>query len=78
MYKRQPCRTYQIDHDLDHVDPSLPLCDVVEDLYSTDPTQENISLDHASYTAPARKHELDYTDQEQMYLPYLADLDHEL
>ena len=28
------------DHTLDHVDPSLPLWDVVQDLYSTDPSQE--------------------------------------
>ena len=30
----------QIDHDLDHVDLSLPLSDVVQDLYNTYPTQE--------------------------------------
>ena len=35
-------QTYHIDqiyHDLDHVDPSLPLSDVVQDLYATDQTQ---------------------------------------
>ena len=30
----------QIDHDLDHLVPHLPLQEVVQDLYSTDPTQE--------------------------------------
>ena len=29
-----------IDRDLDHLDPNLPLLDVVQDPYSTDPTQE--------------------------------------
>ena len=28
------------DHDLDHLVPNMPLRDVVQDLYSTDPTQE--------------------------------------
>ena len=28
------------DHDLYHLDPNLPLWDDVQDLYSTDPTQE--------------------------------------
>ena len=35
----------------------------VQDLYSTDPTQEK-ALDHADYTAPTRQHERDHTDQE--------------
>ena len=30
----------RIDHDLSHLDPNLPLCDVVHGLCSTDPTQE--------------------------------------
>ena len=30
----------QIDHDLDHLDPNLPLWEVVQDLHSTDQTQE--------------------------------------
>ena len=30
----------QTDHDLDHLVPHLPLWDVVQDLYGTDPTQE--------------------------------------
>ena len=33
-------QTDQTDHDLDHLDPNLPLWDVVQDLYSTEPTQE--------------------------------------
>ena len=33
-------RTDQIYHHLDHLDPNQPFCDVVQDLYSTDPTQE--------------------------------------
>ena len=49
--------------------------DVVQDLYSTDPTQEICvcrkiyelsqklsSTDHAEHTAPVRQHELDHTD----------------
>ena len=37
------CFTRRIDHDLpvDHVDPNLPLWDVVQDLRNTDPTQES-------------------------------------
>ena len=31
----------QIDDDLDHLVPALLLCDVVQDLYSTDPTRES-------------------------------------
>ena len=34
-------QTDQIDHDLDHLDPNLPLLNVVQDLYRTDPTQES-------------------------------------
>ena len=47
----------QIDHDLDHLDPSLPLGFVVQDLsvwYRSNPG--NMILDHAEYTAPARQH----------------------
>ena len=32
--------TRRTDDDLDHLDPSLPLWDAVQDLYSTDPTEE--------------------------------------
>ena len=38
-----PVRIYftrRTDHDLDNRDPHLPLGDVVQDLYSTDPTRE--------------------------------------
>ena len=34
------CTLGQIGHDLDNLDPHLPLQVVVQDLYSTDPTQE--------------------------------------
>ena len=33
-------QTDQTDHDLDHLDLSLPLWDVVQDLYGTDPPHE--------------------------------------
>ena len=33
----------QIDHDLDNLDPNLPSWDVAQDLFSTDPTQDNLS-----------------------------------
>ena len=29
-----------LDHDLDHLDPNLPLGDAVQDLHGIDPTQE--------------------------------------
>ena len=46
------------------VDPSLPLGYVVQNLYSTDPTQETCPIvDHAGDTAPTRQcDELDYTE----------------
>ena len=34
-------------------------------------------LDHAGCTAPTQQHEVDHADQE-IYLPCLADVDHEL
>ena len=37
-------RTDQIDHDVDHLAPHLPLREVVQDLYSTDPTQETFAV----------------------------------
>ena len=57
--------------------------DVVQDLYSTDLTQEKGMLDHADYAAPTRQHGLDHAaDQEYIYpawhLPCLADLGHEV
>ena len=50
-------RTDQTDHDLDHIDhlvPHLPLREVVQDLHSTDPTQETCAtaVNHADHTAP--------------------------
>lgn len=53
----------QRDHDLghpDHVDPYLPLEDIVQDLYSADPTL-TVVPDHAHHTAPTCQHELDHT-----------------
>ena len=50
---------------LDHLDPSLPYWYLVQDLYSTYPTQETCPRsDHADYTVPTRQRELDHTDQE--------------
>ena len=56
------------------------ICIVQIQLYSTDPTQEicptaGPGVDHADYTAPTRKHELDptdptdHTDQESIICP---------
>ena len=48
-------------HGQDHLYPKLPLWHVVQDLYSTDPTQETCAVeqvDHAEYTAPTGRHEL--------------------
>ena len=50
----------QIDH------PLILSCryvDAVQDLYSTDPTQETYgtAVDHADDTVPNRQHELDHT-----------------
>ena len=56
-------RTDQMDHDLDPIDPNLPLCDAVQDLYSTDPTQEPCPRSCRLYTAPTLQHELDITAQ---------------
>ena len=35
--------THRTDHDLDHLDPHLAICDVVQDLYSTDPIKKKES-----------------------------------
>ena len=55
----------QTDHDLDldHLVPDLPLCEVVQDLRNTDPTQEHV-LGHADGTGPIRRHELGRQDQD--------------
>ena len=34
----------QTDYDLDHLDPSLPLWDAVQDPYSTDPINETCAI----------------------------------
>ena len=53
--------------DRSSADPNLDLCDVVEDLYGTDPTKETLPTeDHAGYTAPTVKrhyYSIDHTDQ---------------
>ena len=54
-------QTDQIDHHLHHPDPNLPSWDVVQDLYSTDATQETCARSYRLY-APTQQHELDYTD----------------
>ena len=53
----------QIGHDLDNLDPNLPLGDFVQDLYSTDPTHEHMR-DDAACKGLTPQHELDHTDQE--------------
>ena len=46
----------------DHLYPNLPLSYVVQDLYSTDLTQETCPRSCRFRTAPTRQHELDHTD----------------
>ena len=55
----------QIDHDLDHVDPSLPLWDVVQIFVHIVKIQpRKPALDRSDYTAPTGQHDdLDRTDQ---------------
>ena len=56
----------------------------MQDLCTTDPTQDKHVLDHANYPAPTRTHELDPTDptdptdhkDQEYYLPCMADVDH--
>ena len=61
------------DHDLDRLDPKLPLRDVVHDLYVTDPTLETCAaIDHADYTAPTWQHELDHTDHTAVSYTHLT------
>ena len=56
----------------------------MQDLKSTDPTQEKMCcVDDADYTAPTRQHELDHTDHtdhtdQESTVSALKDLDHEL
>ena len=53
----------QIDHrQIDHLVPSLPLGDAVQDLCSTDPTQGTCPTDHVRCTASTRQHEPDHTN----------------
>ena len=42
----------------------------MQDLYSTDPSQELV-LDHANDPVPTRQHDLDHTDQDQEYISQL-------
>ena len=68
-------QTDQIDHDLDHLDANLPLCEYdVQDLYysSSDPTWATCPtvVDHADSAAFTRQHELHskiITDQESIW-----------
>ena len=69
-------RTDQTDehlHHTDHLDPNLPLWNVVQDLYSTGPAQEtcDAAVGYAHYIrlSPTRQHELDHTDHtDQEYI----------
>jgi len=68
------------DDELDNRDPNQPLRDAGQDIYNTDLliAQETCpAVDHAGYTAPTRQHELRLC-RSAVYLPCLADLDHEL
>ena len=42
-------------HDLDRPVPHLPLWEIVQDLRSTDPTQETRVLDYVDFTGPAQQ-----------------------
>ena len=62
---------------VDHLDHNLPLWIVVQDLYSTGPTQEICStVNHSDFTAPTRIHELDHTNHTdhtgQEYIIYVS------
>ena len=48
----------QIDHDLDHLDPNLPLLDVVQDICTVQIQPRKPVVFHADYAAPTRLHEL--------------------
>ena len=58
----------QIYHDLDHLNPNLPLCGAVQELYSTDPTHRKHVLGRADYMAPTQQSELDLY-RPGIYLP---------
>ena len=49
----------------------------MQDLYTTNSTQETCPIDYADYTAPTQKHDQHHT-RSGIYLPCLADLDHEV
>ena len=61
-------RTDQIDHDLDHLDINLPLWDVVQDLHSTDPTQETCPTSYRLYGIHKATWSRRYTSE--IYLPW--------
>ena len=71
-------RTDQIDHDLqvDHLDPCLPLRDVVQYLYNTDASQETCLRSCRLYGSHAATCARSYRSGK--YLSCLADLDHDL
>ena len=75
-YERYTHGTGQIDHDLDHLRPNLPLRHAVQDMYSTDPTPETRAGSCGLYgphpAAEARSYSLG------IFLPCLADLYHEV
>ena len=59
---------------IDHVDPTLPLWDAVQDLSICilQILPRKHVLDLADYMAPTRQHELDHTDRtDQEYIIYL-------
>ena len=52
---------------LQTVDPNMPLGDVIQGLYTTDPTQDTrAAVDRADYEVPTWQHELDRIDQESI------------
>ena len=66
---------YQIDQNLDHLDRNPPLWDAVQDLNSTDPTQDTgPTVDHDDYTAPTRQDELDHVYRSYRSGVYLSAL----
>ena len=60
-------RIDQTDHDLDHLSPHLPLWSYVQDLHSTDPTQETCPRTSCRlYGSRPGNIQLDHTDQESI------------
>ena len=55
-------RTDHIDHDLDHLYPNLPLWDVVQDLYSADPTPEACPKSSGLFRSTPGNTELEHSD----------------